>query len=82
MKSQQNRIELVTRPGRETKWLFFCKNSRYGEWRFRKEKAPIALGEPDPDRSIHPDIATQLVKGEVGRKTNVVLGGGLRSFKP
>ena len=63
-------------------FYLFSNNSRYGEWRFRKEKAPIALGEPDPDRNIHPDIATQLVKGEVGRKTNVVLGGGLRSFKP
>ena len=52
----------------------------YGEWAYpgRPEAGPIALGEPDPDRSIHPDIATQLVKGNVGQRLNVALGGGLR----
>ena len=53
----------------------------YGEWALRPEKGPIFLGEPNPDRSVHPDIATQLVKGKVGQNLNVALGGGLRSFK-
>lgn len=57
------------------------RENGYGDWRSRPEGAPIALGEPDPDRSIHPDIATQLVKGDVGKKLNVALGGGLRHFK-
>ena len=41
----------------------------------------VADGEPDPDQSVHPDIAVQMIKGKLGRNANVILGGGLRGFK-
>ena len=42
----------------------------------------IAPGEDNPKYNETLDIARQLVYDETGIKTNVILGGGLRSFKP
>ena len=42
----------------------------------------IAPGEDNPKYNETLDIARQLVYDETGIKTNVLLGGGLRSFKP
>ena len=41
----------------------------------------IAIGEDNPNYNDTLDIARQLVYDETAKKTNVILGGGLRSFK-
>ena len=42
----------------------------------------IAPDEDNPNYNDTLDIARQLVYDETAKKTNVILGGGLRSFKP
>lgn len=41
----------------------------------------IAPGEDNPNYNDTLDIARQLVYDETAKKANVILGGGLRSFK-
>ena len=41
----------------------------------------IAFGEANPNYNETLDIARQLVYDETAQKANVILGGGLRSFK-
>ena len=41
----------------------------------------IAPGEENPNYNDTLDIARQLIYDETGEKANVLLGGGLRSFK-
>lgn len=45
------------------------------------EQHLIAPGEDNPNYNETLDIARQLIYDETAKKTNVFLGGGLRSFK-
>ena len=42
----------------------------------------IAPGEDNPNYNDTLDIARQLIYDETGKRANVILGGGLRGFKP